>query len=336
MKRFMVDSANKNGVGRGMRLASGISALVLASAGIFIGATAAQAVEEPSWTPQSTLTLEPIECATPDYPAAINYTYDVAPGESITDVYIDGVFIPGDTSVQQPAGLHNYTYTIVNLASSEEASGGGSFTVEACEEPATPTASIDGLSATYDSSLGTVVVSGTANTANLPEGATVAVSFTVTGPGSPTIPNAGGGTFTGSFAVTPGTSDQTFQISAQVLVNGSPVGEASCTSVTVPASTSGGGDNGGGTDNGGSTGGGDTSGGTTGGGDTTSGGTSTTGGTTTTPVSNVSNTTPSNTTFPGGATGDGDLPLAPIIGGGLMAIGVALAIYWRRRQAVQS
>ena len=39
MKRFMVDSTNKNGVGRGMRLASGISALVLASAGIFIGAT---------------------------------------------------------------------------------------------------------------------------------------------------------------------------------------------------------------------------------------------------------------------------------------------------------
>jgi hypothetical protein len=95
-----------------------------------------------AWTPASTLTITAPQCAEEGQTVSPGYDYKNAPGELITNTYVNGKSV-GDIAAEFGVGVHSYSFEVLNLETQETVTvEGGTFEVLPCEsepEPVDPT-----------------------------------------------------------------------------------------------------------------------------------------------------------------------------------------------------
>lgn len=119
----------------------GAVALVAAAALALGGATAAQAAPDPNWEPQTTVTITPSSCSANGEDVVLDITLNIADGEGIGDIRIDGVSIDAHQGAVHTAspGTHTYEWWVYQEAALDDDPTNddwriltGTFTVASC------------------------------------------------------------------------------------------------------------------------------------------------------------------------------------------------------------
>lgn len=129
----------------------GVVALAAAAVLALGGATAAQAAPDPNWEPQTTVTIAPSSCSANGEEVVLDITWNLADGEGIGDIRIDGVSIDAHQGAVHTAspGTHSYEWWVYQEAALDDDPTNddwriltGTFTVANCGDWVPPTLTV--------------------------------------------------------------------------------------------------------------------------------------------------------------------------------------------------